>query len=612
MALGLAALLGACASCAAPVPWRQLDLAFHAHSLEALGGGPVRGSTRRQLVPLGPPDLRQLVSSAGTPARDAETPVSPGRVLALLQPVNTRARFSVTAGDAAFVEFRPRLTGPSSCVHRVIKSSGGQEKRLWESTGPPPEWPPAEIVQVPLTDGPARQLDLLFELECPGQRKGEGLWASPKLFFRDPDARPRREPGDERPNLVLIGADTLRADALGAYGRAPSLTPAIDALAEQSDVWLDGFSTFNITVPSFTSILTGLYGREHGVYHNTDRAPEGLVTIAEVLGPSGYATGAFLAARHVYSSRVAQGFEEVSAPQGHQAGEFPVNQAMNWLQEVQEPFFAWVHLYDAHTPHAPPGKAGEGYVPASPSGLLLPARWTPFREPGPLRFRNKTLMAHEGLYDGEVVYLDRQIDRLLDVLRSRDGLEHTIVALVADHGENLGENGFSFHHAGLWDSVVHVPLMIRWAGRHREGRRLPGLVQTIDLFPTLLRAAGFEPPVSSGQDLLELAGAGGRRAVFAEQVNRRGPMVRTRSHKFFTVLHNHVIPAGAYLYDLQQDPGEDTNLARRQADLRGRLSGTLAQWSAAPAAAQAAEAGELNARELEELRSLGYATVTVH
>ncbi|MGH9465205.1 MAG: sulfatase family protein, partial [Thermoanaerobaculia bacterium] len=480
------------------------------------------------------------------------------------------------------------------------------ETGLWEVHEPLPEWPSREIVQVPLTNSNGPQLELLLKLECPDTPRGEGLWASPKVFFRDARAHPNRQPDDERPNIVLIGADTLRSDVLGAYGRRPTLTPAIDALAKESDVWLEAFATFNVTLPSFTSILTGLYGREHGVYRNTDRAPESLVTIAEILGQNGYATAAFLSARHVFSGRVAQGFDEVSAPRGHQAGEFAVNQAMNWLDGVQEPFFAWIHLYDAHTPHTPPGKPGEGYVPAAPSGLRLPARWVPFREPGRLPFRNTTLMAHESLYEGEVVYLDRQIDRLLDVLRSRDSLSHTVVAFVADHGENLGENGQRFNHAGLWDSVVHVPLMIRWAGANRRGRQLGGMVQTIDLFPTLLRAAGLVPPESSGQDLLDLADAGGRRAVVAEQVNRRGTMVRTPSHKFFLVRFDYVVSAGTYLYDLAQDPGETTNLAELEPELGARLSEMLSRWSAASGGAQTAPPGELGSRELEELRSLGY------
>lgn len=599
---GWAALAGACAPRAAP--WRQVDLAFAAQRLEDLDGKARRGSAERRVVPLGPPDLRDPTARPRAPAaaiREATLP--PGRVLALAQPANTRLVFSLAVGAEAFVEFRPFGAADSPARHRVLLRRAGVERELWRAAEPSADWPPPEMVQVAL---PAAPIDLLFELRSLDGGPREGLWVSPRLVFRDPAARPRRPPGEERPNLVLLGADTLRADALGAYGRRPSLTPALDALAAESDVWLEAFTTFNITAPSFASILTGLYGREHGLYDNRSRAAPELVTIAELLAERGYATAAFLSARHLETSGIAQGFAEVAAPERHGAGELAVNQAMDWLEEVREPFFLWVHLYDPHTPHSPPGRAALGYVPAEPSGLRLPERWVPFRAPGPLPFRQGRLAAHERLYEGEVVYLDRQVGRLLDVLRSRDGLARTVIAVVADHGENLGEHDLRFNHWGLFEPVVRVPLMIRWAGRARQGRRLTGLVQTLDLFPTLVRAAGLEAPATSGKDLLELAAAGGRPAIYAEQMERRGPMVRTRRHKFFFERPGPSAPGSERLYDLDADPAEGTNVAARDPLRVARLSALLARWSAPAGGVAAAATAALDARELAELHSLGY------
>ena len=115
------------------------------------------------------------------------------------------------------------------------------------------------------------------------------------------------------------------------------------------------------------------------------------------------------------------------------------------------------------------------------------------------------LGGHIALYEGEVAYLDRQLDRLLGFVESRGLLDSTIVAFVSDHGENLEDHGVRFRHAGLWDTTVHVPLMIRWPGPRRPGRRIAGLVQHLDLFPTLLGTAGIAITDQDGVDLRRLA-----------------------------------------------------------------------------------------------------------
>jgi arylsulfatase A-like enzyme len=160
--------------------------------------------------------------------------------------------------------------------------------------------------------------------------------------------------------------------------------------------------------------------------------------------------------------------------------------------------------------------------------------WIPFRQPGARDFEEPNLGGHHDLYDGEVAYLDRQVGRLLGFLEARGMMENTLVVLIADHGENLGEHGILDRHIGLLDTTLHVPLMIRWPGASREGRRINGLVQTIDVFPTLLAAAGLKPPASDGVDLRELTGEkkSGRRAVFAEHAGKLGLMVRTPGNEY--------------------------------------------------------------------------------
>ncbi|HXO20768.1 MAG TPA: sulfatase-like hydrolase/transferase, partial [Thermoanaerobaculia bacterium] len=219
------------------------------------------------------------------------------------------------------------------------------------------------------------------------------------------------------------------------------------------------------------------------------------------------------------------------------------------------------------------------------------------------------LAGNKDLYDGEVAYVDRQVGRLLDHLASRGQLDDTLVALVADHGENLGDHGFFFRHVGLYDSTTHVPMMIRWPGKEHSGHRFDGLVQTIDLFPTILGAVGVAAPPRDGQDLRQLAAEGkeGRRAVFAEHAGKLGLMVRTRTHKYILSQGNaRFIPDGAYLYDLQADPGETTSLAGKGLPVERELDRLLQRWLADRRPAPRTLPQGLSQEEQQRLRSLGY------
>jgi arylsulfatase A-like enzyme len=221
--------------------------------------------------------------------------------------------------------------------------------------------------------------------------------------------------------------------------------------------------------------------------------------------------------------------------------------------------------------------------------------WIPFREPGPRTFVEPVLGGQRDLYDGEVAYLDRQIGRLLGFLESRGLLENTVLVVVADHGESLGEHGILFRHVGLHDTTTHVPLMIRWPGPDREGRRIEGLVQTIDLFPTILEAAGLSVPPQDGQDLGKT-----RRAVFAEHADHLGAMVRNRDFKYIQS------PDGPSLYDLKADPGETRNLAGRGLAVERELSELLRRWQADRRAHPEARPVEPTDEEKARLKALGY------
>lgn len=589
-----------------PAEWRKPTI----RQISYLGAAEVRDM---RLVP-----AQQLIAF---PRRTA------GQVTALEQRASSRVRWKIQPGRDAYFSFIPLgTTTGCDCIYLVgVREAPDKITELYRVDAEPVSPLAPAAVEVDLSPYAGRQIDLLVQIEgsaahAPGQPIPSVLWGSPAVYSRKPlpAAKPSgpggKDGGQARPNVLLIGFDTLRADALGAWGRNPSLTPSLDRLAEQSDVWLDAFSTFNVTNPSFASILTGLYGKNHGVYDLQTPLPPSHTTLAEMLSKAGYDTLAFISASHLgdHNSGLGQGFGEVSTASEHYAAEMPVDMTMDWLTAragKPSPFFVWLHLFDPHTPHTPPQPFALGFRPAGALGLSPVRTWSPFRQPEPRGFTEPILGGARDLYDGEVAYLDRQVGRLLDFMASRGLLENTIVAVVADHGENLGEHGIRFRHVGLFDTTTHVPLIVRWPGREPKGRRIEGLVQTLDLFPTLVAATGLETPAQDGTDLRELTGdeRRGRRAVFSEHAGRLGVTVRTPGHRYGLSQGNpQFIPDGPYLYDLKADPGETRNLAGRDLPIEKELNQLLLRWISDRKRSPNPESRDLTEEEEKKLRALGY------
>ena len=579
------------------------------------GGGPGSGPAlaRGVAVPLGPEETRDLTRIA-LAQRARQAPLPAGEITALAQRAGTRLAWTIALGEDPYFSFVPlrNATFDAPLEMRVAAQAAGEGARLLHRAVAPPASDAAPAtVHLDLARFAGRSIELVLEVGSGGE--SQALWGSPTVWSRRP--LPVRVP--ERPwSVLLIGADTLRADALGAYGRSPSVTPALDALAAESDLFLHAYTSFHITNPSFASILTGLYGKDHGVYDLSTRLPARTVTLAEAFAAAGYDTHGIVSVEHLGDrhSGLGQGFAGVQVAATEYAGELATDRAMDWIAGRERPFFLWLHLFDPHTPHAAPRPFAQGQRPARRSGLAPPAAWTAFREPGLRRYLepqiwHRELGADPALYLGEVAYLDRQIDRLLDFLDSRGLLERTVVAFVADHGENIGEHGIYLRHAGLWETTAHVPLLLRWPQAPQRGRRLPGLVQTLDLFPTLLAAAGVPVPKQDGRDLRRVAadGRGSRRAVFGEMAGGIGAMVRTERWKYMTCKGNELLPRGPLLYDLESDPAEERNLAGTGNPVEDELAGLLERFLRDRRGdADAAERLTLSEEEEARLRALGY------
>ncbi len=598
---------------------------------EAGPGGWVRIDLWRETSAPRARSLAPLVGAKldGSPRRRTKAPSGDLRVLRI--PEGKRLEFELELGSEPYLSFRPLVPGTASCPvsYRVeARETGGEWTSLFEQTVTWSSWFASadRIVDLGAYSDRAMQLALSVPkkgpvADCP-VRRVQSLWGSPGVYFRSalgkpgPLGRALRGRKGTAPNVLLVSLDALRADALGAYGAEPSVTPALDELGRESDVWLRAYSTFNGTNPSFASILTGFYGKNHGIYDLETPLAGRHETLAELLGRAGYATHAIVSARHLAGrfSGLDQGFGDYLVPERLRSAELSTDLALEWLAEQDRPWFLWLHLYDPHVPHTPPENYALGFAHEHASGLSPAAPWKPFREPGPVSFRLPGLGGHEALYSGEVAYLDRQIDRLVGFLRSWRMLQDTLLVVVSDHGENLTEHGLLFNHAGLWDTTTHVPLLVRWPGRVRAGRRLEGLAQTLDVFATVLAATGVDGPPTDSRDLATWTTApqSGRRLVFAEHMNGMGTMVRSRKYLYVASNGPAGQAAGGHLHDLARDPEQTVNLVETRPDLAADFDRLLEAWlaerrvKADGTAEDAGQPGTPSRRDRQLLEALGY------
>ena len=271
-------------------------------------------------------------------------------------------------------------------------------------------------------------------------------------------------------NVLIVTLDTLRADRIGAYGYAAARTPVLDGLAARGARFANATTTTPLTLAAHTSLFTGTFPTYHGVRDNTGfYVDDSLQTLAETLKARGYRTAGFVGA-FVLDGRwgIAQGFDEYvddfdlgeDVGPGLDAiqrrGSEVVDKAAGWLHGVgDQPFFGWVHLYDPHTPYDAPAE-----------------------------FASRFPDTRDGAYDAEIAYTDSQVGRLLAALETAGHLDDTLVVVLADHGEQLGEHDEQAHGFFVYDASVQVPLIM--AGPGVTPRVVPDQVRIVDVMPTVL------------------------------------------------------------------------------------------------------------------------------
>jgi arylsulfatase A-like enzyme len=475
------------------------------------------------------------------------------------------------------------------------------------------------------------------------------------------------------PNIVLIVLDTVRADHLSAYGYTRATSPAIDRVAAEGTLFTRAFSTASWTLPAHVSLLTGLYPSTHGTDIDRIRLAPGRVTLAQLAASRGYRTALFSAnawlsamtrldrgfARaqfagadalisNAFAARAAERLAELTGADRADMGARTVTAGL--VAEItaaahsKTPFFLMANYMEAHEPYGTvpasyafrfvdrglPWTAGRVWVRDTP--LFLCASCEGVEAPtglscdaGRWSVAGERVTSANGRYDAGIRYVDDQVGQIYRELERSGVLDDTLLIITSDHGESLGEHGRFGHGGYLQNTVLHVPLIVRYPRQFARGARPDAAVSLVDVYPTIREALELNVmPSTDGMSLTRMAelqqrpvrivaeysavservwrAAGRRLGCDYARAGRRAASLQTADFKYIWSSDGR-----NELYDLGSDPGERHNLIVRRSDTAARLHAELHDVLLGLAREETAEPPrEVDPAVRDLLRSLGY------
>ncbi len=396
---------------------------------------------------------------------------------------------------------------------------------------------------------------------------------------------------EDRRNIILITIDTIRSDFLSCNGSKKIKTPNLDSLAQQGANFLRARAAVPLTLPSHASMMTSLYPLTHGIRDNgTARLPDRYSTLTEVLKNQGYQTAAFVGSFvldrrfglnqgfDVYDDRIPSDPRVLEKPEAERNADAVYSAFSEWFARAskKQPFFVWIHFYDPHAPYNPP-------------------------EPYRSRYAND-------LYAGEIAYTDEVIGKVLKDLQTK-GSNNQIIAVAGDHGEGLGEHQEATHSLLIYNSTLHVPMILTAPGLISPGIKFPHLCRIIDLAPTLLDFAGI-------QNNLNGQGISLKRAL--EQ--SKDPEIISSSESLYPKLNlgwselrgiekgrfHYIDAPKPELYDVISDPGETRNQIQQHVETARKFQNELNHLYQGASPAEKESQPEMDPETKEKLASLGY------
>jgi arylsulfatase A-like enzyme len=398
------------------------------------------------------------------------------------------------------------------------------------------------------------------------------------------------EPGP--PNILLIVVDTLRADHLGCYGYERDTSPNIDAFSRTGVLFENAYCQMPTTGPSHASIFTSHYPKSHGVIKNGHILPDTLPTLAEILKNNGYATAAVVSSFPLSSKfGYSRGFDyyEEQFPDGlgtgpnnanwaghavegafDQRANITTREAAAWInQNDRNPFFLFVHYFDPHSPYSPPLKYLRKFLKESktPEEDILVG------------------------YDGEIVFVDAEIQKLVEIIKEERLDSNTLIIITSDHGEGLGQHGEMHHGVFLYEEQTRIPLIMSFPGVLPQGLRLKSVVQTVDILPTILSLVGlkYEGGFSGSSLVKTMRGqedyldnpAFLQRQHYSTQKTPQGReaigeklAIRRRDTKYIWAPEE----GTEELYDLSEDPNELANIVSSRRETADDMRSMIENW----------------------------------
>jgi arylsulfatase A-like enzyme/Flp pilus assembly protein TadD len=415
-----------------------------------------------------------------------------------------------------------------------------------------------------------------------------GCHSKPAAIPSAQDEIPRLRPL----NIVVVTVDTLRADHLRCYGYANIETPALDALAQRGVLFENAVAQTPLTPPSHASIFTGQNPTTHNV-----RNTGGFVLqssshpLARILQEQGWDTGAFIGSavlKKLFGFNNGFAVYDDEMPRPGKRNEFredperkasvTVDRAIAWLNQrtADKPFLLWVHIYDPHIPYQPPAEFAQKY------------KGRP--------------------YDGEIAYADQQIARLFDAVARKSPADKTVTAVLADHGESLGDHGERTHGVFIYDSTLRIPFLMAGPGIP-AGLRVKKQARTIDFLPTLLEIMGGRAPrYVEGLSLVPLF-SGKPVATdisYAETLYPKMNMNWSELRAIRTNRWKYIRAPRPELYDLTADPGETSNVIQQHGPEVQNFEAQLKKFSPGGKGNEKVETAMLDERVMDQLKSLGY------
>ncbi len=464
--------------------------------------------------------------------------------------------------------------------------------------------------------------------------------------------------------IILISIDTLRADHLGLYGYDRFTSPTIDVLGLEGTVFDQANSASPWTLPSHSTMLTGVYPRTHGASKITAQLSPARETLPHMLAEKGWETAAVVAAPWLAKDtfKVTKDFKQYKYVRTDSDRRAPskliTDQATEWITEAQKagaPLFLFIHYFDVHADYTSEAEFEELFVAESFDGIADGTAWqlqlsnlepeyiTLCREnfqPDVCTFgieetRSKILSSPDfvqpvfeerdferlrDLYDAGIRQMDTELSRLLAWLRKEGYSDDTLIILTSDHGEGFGEHGFVDHFLSAYQEVLHVPLILHGQGIP-AGQRIEAPVSHVDLVPTVLELAGLPQrddaeglslvPLIEGQDDTPYR----QRPIYGEAPGGLSwesvapgqfPVRRALRRDNWKMVHDK--KSGRFeLYDLSVDPREENDLFDEMPAIASRLADEMRErYDGFGDEADTGSEVELSEEEIEQLRSLGY------